>query len=166
VCEFKFHGLVPEQQTAALGRLREGLGFRCVEGFGILAVQPNWLFQDQPIDAARKEAAFDSKPQWPDLGMLEEDLGILRGVLRSGPLTMRPELAVTLAAQSTHLPSLDAVQEFARKSKELSALVGPIGEFRRQCPNSSLQALQYWLRACASLSRTNKDRESGRGGAR
>jgi hypothetical protein len=167
VCEFQFQGLTPDLQAAAIERLRQGVGVRRVEGFGILAVQPNWLYQDQAFDVATKDGEVTKPPRWPDLGLEYEHLMTFRGMLRDGPLEIDPALAVILAAQSTHLLNLDAVQEFVQRSLKLNPLAPSVKEFRRKCPDAGLPALQYWLRACASLSMSNtKNADAGRGGHR
>lgn len=66
VCEFS----VPAQQCPAImERLRNGIGIRRNEGFGVVSVNPNWLYKDLRTDSEEEEPP-DFKNQvesWPGL---------------------------------------------------------------------------------------------------
>ncbi len=65
-CRFELEGVAKETRESALDRLKQGIGIRRVEGFGIVALQPAWLGEQTSQEKQPAQMRFESEARdWP-----------------------------------------------------------------------------------------------------
>lgn len=162
VCEFRVD--LPEPaRRAAVACLAGGIGIRRVEGFGILAVQPVWLYRDLPLASTAKPVPTGKSRPPAGLGRDAESLQGLSRLLHKLPRwkdEAEASRAVALAAHSIRMKDMEEVKRFLGASKGWDGINREVQSFDKELRNATLADLQYWLRASAAFHKRSAGKET------